>query len=149
MNITIAFSGTRHGTPAMFPLVGNGIERAIELVLLRERQNGGLYLSGVGCAHAITIVHGASPVLSCLDYDAERVARQENYTVKRFPVDVSLDGKWPAAGGRRSHRMIVQSNPDILLAMPLSGPRFVSRGTWTAVESAVLRHVMTLIVPVG
>jgi len=155
MEITIAFSGTRFGTPTMFPLVEYSIEHAIELVVLRERQKIHPHhaehrdFSSIGQTLAIQIVHGASPVATCLDWDSERVARQRGYDVKRFAVEPSLDGKWPQAGHRRSVRMIVNAKPNILLAMPLSGPRSKSRGTWHAIEAAVQERVFTLVVPVG
>lgn len=38
--------------------------------------------------------------------------------VERYPVDVAIDGPWPAAGPRRNQRMLDSFRPDLVLAFP-------------------------------
>lgn len=148
MNIKIAFAGTRHGQPGDIVVVQHMLELATRFVAEHEKlqihpQFG---LSAFGSSTEIVVAHGASPVGTCLDWDAERVARQQRWAVKRYPVEHELDGAWPAAGPRRTRRMLQDFCPNILVAMPLAFGK--SKGTEAAIKIARELFIPVIVWPI-
>lgn len=133
--VRIAFSGTRRGDARHFPDVEAILKQAVELALMR-REMFGDRVRGIGYALSVVLAHGASPNPSCLDWDAEKYARQQNWAVERYAPVVCYDGTGVKALFRRTFRMIQEFKPEVLVAMPLAGPRANSRGTWHALECA-------------
>ena len=90
------------------------------------------------------IAHGKSPA-GGVDFFAERICNTEGIEEFPYPVNHGLDGSWPAAGPRRSNRMLEVFCPDIVLAFPAIG--HPSKGTRRCIEFAIDRGVQTHIYP--
>lgn len=132
-DVRIAFSGTRRGCPQHFTALEALLTQAVELALTRRERHGD-WIRG-SCA-SVTLAHGASPNPSCLDWDAEKYARQQKWAVQRYAPVACLDGTGVKALFRRTFRMIQEFKPEVLVAMPLMGARANSRGTHHAIECA-------------
>lgn len=62
-----------------------------------------------------TVIHGACTIggrMSGADHWADEWALDRDIQCRRYPVDHTLDGPWPAAGPRRNRRMRDESKPD-------------------------------------
>ncbi len=79
------------------------------------------------------------------DRHALRWAVDAGFPHKTYSVDHMIDGEWPGAGPQRNERMLDCFKPDLVLAFPQPG----SRGTWRCIESAAVRGIRIIIVPLG
>jgi hypothetical protein len=83
--------------------------------------------------------------------DAE-VERFISESVRRYPVDTTIDGPWPAAGPKRNARMLAAELPRIrrVLAFTTPGPKLgMTRGTADMVERCVRAGLPVTIVTPG
>jgi hypothetical protein len=65
----------------------------------------------------ILLVDGACH-LGGADQLAHNWASRYRLMTKRYPVDVRIDGPWPAAGVNRNKRMYDDAQPDLVIGFP-------------------------------
>jgi hypothetical protein len=87
-------------------------------------------LRGDFAAGYTALIHGDARGADAM---AAHAAERLGFTVKAFPVDVRIDGPWPAAGPRRTLRMLATGLPDALRVFRASG---ASHGTDYCVRQA-------------
>jgi hypothetical protein len=96
------------------------------------------------------LVHGGAHGADSL---AEVVSIRLGFEVQSYPVDIEIDGSWPAAGVRRNERMVRAERHRIRRALAFSwhseDPSAITRGTNDCVARCIRAGIPVVIVTPG